>query len=234
MDTKISENSKFTLDDIAQEYGKLVSSVCRRMITDEDIARDAAQQVWVEIVKSFPSFRGESKISTWIYTITRRIATELARNERIITTRFLNVYSFKEEFEFPVDLTIDKKIWIKQMCDKCITGILHCVDNESRLMHILRDIADLGYDEISDIMGNNPTVVRQIVTRSRKKVNAFLNNKCTLYNPDGECRCRMRRWVSEINLASEYQKIKTITSRVNFYKKSEMVLPRKNYWINLL
>jgi RNA polymerase sigma-70 factor (ECF subfamily) len=52
MDTKISENSKFTLDDIAQEYGKLVSSVCRRMITDEDIARDAAQQVWVEMIKN--------------------------------------------------------------------------------------------------------------------------------------------------------------------------------------
>jgi RNA polymerase sigma-70 factor (ECF subfamily) len=120
------------------------------------------------------------------------------------------------------------------MCDKCITGILHCVDNESRLMHIFRDIAELGYDEISEIMGNNPTVVRQIVTRSQKKVNSFLNDKCTLYNPDGECRCRMRRWVREIDLASEYQKIKMITSRVNFYKKSEMVFPGKDYWVNLL
>jgi RNA polymerase sigma-70 factor (ECF subfamily) len=62
-----------SLDDIAREYGKLVSSVCRRMIRDEEVAKEAAQQVWLEIVKSFPSFRGESKISTWIYAITRRV-----------------------------------------------------------------------------------------------------------------------------------------------------------------
>lgn len=223
-----------SLDDIAHEYGKLVSAVCRRMIMDEDIARDAAQQVWVEIVKSFPSFRGESKISTWIYTITRRIALEYAKNERVISTRFLSMYSLKEEFDFPSDLDLDKKIWVKQMCDKCITGILHCVDNETRLVHILRDIAELEYKEISQIMEKDPTVIRQIVSRSRKKINAFLNDKCTLYNPNGECRCRMKKCVDEINLASEYQKINTIVRRINFYKKSEMVLPRKNFWNNLL
>lgn len=234
MATEITERHGAALDDIAHEYGKLVSAVCRRMITDEEVAKDAAQRVWVEIVKSFPSFRGESKISTWIYTITRRIAMEYARNERIITSRFLNMYSFKEEFDFPADSDLDRKIWIKQMCDKCITGILHCVDNESRLAHILRDIVELEYEEISDIMGKDPAVIRQTVTRGRKKLNAFLNNKCTLYNPDGECRCRMKKWVREINLASEYQKISTIANRINFYKKSEQVFPGKNYWKNLL
>ncbi len=65
-------------DEIAHQYGRLVSSVCRRMIMDEETARDAAKQVWAEVTKSFPSFRGESKISTWIYTITRRVAADYA------------------------------------------------------------------------------------------------------------------------------------------------------------
>lgn len=223
-----------SLDDIAREYGKLVSAVCRRMITDEDLARDAAQQVWVEIVKSFPAFRGESKVSTWIYTITRRVAMAHVKNERIISTRFLSVYATKEEFDFPDHVDLDKKIWVKQMCDKCITGVLHCVDNETRLTHMLRDIADLEYEEIAEIMARDVATVRQIVSRSRRKLNSFLNDKCTLYNQNGECRCRMKKWVQEIDLASEYHKIGTIVRRVNFYKKSEMVLPRKNYWENLL
>ena len=61
-----SLNHNLSLDAIAREYGTMVSSICRRMITDQENARDAAQQVWVEISKSFPSFRGESKVSTWI------------------------------------------------------------------------------------------------------------------------------------------------------------------------
>jgi len=228
------QQNAITVDDIAREHGRLVSSICRRMIYDEEIARDAAQQVWVEIVKSFPSFRGESKISTWIYTITRRIALEHAKHERSVSMRFLNQYSGEEEFDVPDDVDLDRKIWVKQMCDKCITGILHCVDNETRLTHMLRDIAALGYEEIAEIMEKDAAAIRQTVTRSRKKVNAFLNDKCMLYNPEGDCKCRMKKLVHEVDLASEYQTIETIVRRINFYKRSEMVLPGKNYWKNFL
>jgi len=235
MNTQTAEhNNATTLDNIACDYGKLVSGVCRRMIMDEDIARDAAQRVWVEIVKSFPSFRGESKVSTWIYTITRRVAMDYVKDERMFSTRFLSMYSFQDEFDAPNNVDLDKQIWVKQMCDKCITGILHCVDNETRLAHIFRDIADLEYEEISSIMNKDATALRQVVTRSRRKVNAFLNDTCTLYNPQGTCRCRMKKWVDEIDLASEYQKISSIVRRVNFYKRSETVFPRKNYWEGLL
>jgi len=223
-----------SLEQIAQAYGRMVSSICRRMITDEDIARDAAQQVWVEIVKSYPSFRGESKVSTWIYTITRRVALDHAKNERRITTRFLRAYSLKNEFDLPADIDLDKGLWIRQMCDKCITGILHCVDAESRLAHIFRDIAELEYEEIAGILGRDEPAVRQTISRTRKKLNAFLNDKCTLYNPDGDCRCRMKKWVKEVDLAAEYQKIGSIVGWVNFYKRSEKILPGKNYWEALL
>jgi RNA polymerase sigma-70 factor (ECF subfamily) len=231
---KMQSDRGVTLEAIAGDYGRMVSALCRRLITNEDTARDAAQQVWVAIIKSFPSFRGESKISTWIYTITRRVALDYARNERLITTRFLQAYSLEDEFDPPGATDLDKTIWIRQMCDKCITGILHCVDNETRLAYMFRHIADLGYGEIAGILEKEEATVRQMVARSRKKLNSFLSDTCTLYRPDGNCRCRMKKWVDEINLADEYQKIGAIVRRVNFYKKSEMVLPRKNYWESFL
>lgn len=232
--TPTEKQSSSSLDNIAREYGKMVSSVCRRMISDEETARDAAQQVWVEIVRGLPSFKGRSKLSTWIFTITRRVALEYAKNERTFTTRFLNSYSLQDEFDPPDNTDLDKNIWIRQMCDKCITGVLHCVDDETRLALIMRDIADLEYEEIGEIFAKDPASIRQTVCRSRKKLNSFLQNKCTLYNPAGNCRCRMKKWVDEIDLAAEYEKIDAIVRRVNFYKKSEMVLPSKNYWESLL
>ncbi len=228
------QESGFTLDSIARDYGKMVSSVCRRLIMDEETARDAAQQVWVEVTKSFPAFRGESKISTWIYTITRRIAADYALNEKTYSMRFVREYFNGEDIDPPAHVDLDKAIWVKQTCDRCVTAMLHCVDNETRLAHIFRDVAELSYAEIAAILDKEEASVRQMVTRSRKRINSFLSEKCMIFNPRGNCRCRIKRHVTEVNLASEYEKISDMVRRINFYKKSEMLLPGKNYWENLL
>lgn len=227
-------NHNICLDDIAGSYGNLVSSICNRMIIDEEVAREAAQQVWLEIVKSFPSFRGESKISTWIYTITRRTAMDFATNEKTYSMRFARDYFNAEDIDPPSDVDLDKEIWVKQMCDKCVTAILHCVDNEIRLAHIFKDVAELEYCEIAEILEKDEAAVRQMVSRSRKRINSFLKDRCTIYNPKGNCRCRITKHVREVNLAAEYEKINKITGRINFYKKSDLTLPRKNYWEKFL
>ena len=61
-----------------------------------------------------------------------------------------------------------------------------------------------------------------------------MNDLCTIYYPEGDCRCRMNKWVKEVDLQSEYEKIRRITGKVNFFKQAEIVLPRKNYWESLL
>jgi len=228
------EETPLTLDSIARDYGKMVSSLCRRMITNEETARDAAQQVWVEITKSFPSFRGESKVSTWIYTITRRVATDHAVNEKTYDLRLVRDYFNGNDIDPPSDVDLDKTLWVKQTCDRCVTAMLHCVDNETRLAHIFRDVIELDYAEIAGILNKDEAAVRQMVSRSRKRINSFLSEKCTIYNPAGDCRCRIKKHVDGINLAAEYEKIGEMVRRVNFFKKSEVILPGKNYWESLL
>ncbi len=223
-----------SLEVIARDYGRMVSSVCRRMITDEELARDAAQQVWVEITKSFPSFRGESKVSTWIYTITRRIAADVAKNEKTYSMRFVRSYFEMGDIEPPARIDLDKDLWVRQTCDRCVTALLHCVDNETRLAHIFRDVAELDYAEIAGILEKDEAAVRQMVSRSRKRINSFLRDRCAVYNPQGDCRCRIKKHVDAVNLAAEYEKIDTMVRRINFYRKSEQVLPGKNFWENLL
>jgi len=61
-----------------------------------------------------------------------------------------------------------------------------------------------------------------------------MKDLCILLNPAGNCRCRMKKWVQEINLPREYEKVRNVVQHVNFYKQSEMVLPQKDFWKNLL
>ena len=212
----------------------MVSAVCRRMVQDPDLAQDAFQQVWLEIIKALPGFRSESKISTWIYSITRRVVLDFARNERRYSTRYLRGYFRSGDMPVPQHEDFNKAVWVREMCDKCLTGMLHCLDNESRLIFIFKDIVQLSYQEIAEIQGINEQTIRQIVSRTRKKLRNFLKDECTLFNSNGSCHCRMKKWVEEINLPQEYEKLRTIARSVNFYRDSEAVLPGKNYWLKHL
>lgn len=220
------------LNSIIQNYGPMVTSICRRMIRNEETAKDAAQEVWLEIQKRLDSFRGESKLSTWIYTIAYHVIIHHAKAERVYNTRFLADYFHGPEQEYVSTDNPDKNLWVRLMCDKCLTGILHCLDNKSRLVYIFRDIAELDYSEIAQILEIDENNVRKIVSRSRAKLNKFLNNECALNNPDGSCNCRMKRWVTQINLHEEYQKLYKTLRNVSTFKASEKILPTANYWNN--
>lgn len=54
-------NNNLTIEYIIENYGKMVNSICRRMIQNRDTVEDAVQEVWLEVNKSLKSFRGESK-----------------------------------------------------------------------------------------------------------------------------------------------------------------------------
>ena len=58
---------------VVEQYGRLVSSICWRMTQDQEAAREAAQEVWLAVLEGLPGFRGDSALSTWIYTIARRV-----------------------------------------------------------------------------------------------------------------------------------------------------------------
>lgn len=227
-------NTKLQLNEIANTYGKFVSAICKRMISDGEMAKDAAQEVWIQVIKSFQNFKGESKLSTWIYSITYRVTLKFAMNEKLYNTRFLKTYFSGEELQFPYIEDIDNKMWVKEMCDKCLTGILHCLDNEARLIFLFRDVAQLPYDDIVQITSKDGAAVRKIVSRSRKKLRNFLSNQCVLFNPQGDCYCRLKNRVFNINLPYEYTKLRNLVSKVNLYIESEKVLPSKNYWIDII
>ena len=80
------------LKEIVEQYGVMVSSIAHRMIQNKEIAKEAAQEVWYEIIKSIDSFNGESGLSTWIYTICKRTILRYARNERIATMNELREF----------------------------------------------------------------------------------------------------------------------------------------------
>ena len=61
-------------DALVTLFGRRVFSVALRLLRDQGEAEDLAQEVFVALYHHLPDFRGESRLSTWIYRITKNRA----------------------------------------------------------------------------------------------------------------------------------------------------------------
>lgn len=230
----MTENSmESDLKEIVARYGVMVSSIAHRMIQDKEIAKEAAQEVWYEIIRSIDSFNGQSELSTWIYTISQRTILRYARQERVATMKELREFRDLPPMDCD-DPERDEQEWIKACCDWCLTAQNHCLTSDARLIFIFKINLNLPNRQISQIMGMTEENIRQISSRSIRKITHFMNDTCPLYNPQGTCKCRICRQVTSLRLEKEYKAIRKIIRLVDIYQRLEKELPRKNYWEKLM
>lgn len=217
------------LKEIIEKYGTLVSSLSHRMIQNKEIAREAAQETWFEIIRSIESFQGQSELSTWIYTVCRRAILRYLHNERTATMAELEAFRNLPEIEYN-DADKDEREWVRERCDWCLTAQNHCLNNDARMIFTFRITLSLSYKEISRIMEMTEENVRQIASRSIGKITGFMTNTCPLYNPQGTCKCRICKPIASLDLAREYTSLQKIIRLVDVYQRLDKELPRKNYW----
>ncbi len=214
-------------------FGEKISRLSHRMIWDKELAKEAAQEVWYEILKSLDSFRSESNISTWIYSIAKRTILRYVQNERFLKSTDLDTHFDLENIDYYGEEQ-NKKEWVKEQCDYCLTAFCHCLTNDARLIFLFRDIAEINDSEIAKIMDLKEENVRQIAFRSREKVKSFMQKDCVLISHQGNCRCRISNHVKSVELDKEYSKLSKAAGLIEIFKKFDKELPRKNYWEKII
>jgi RNA polymerase sigma-70 factor, ECF subfamily len=66
------------------QYAPRVDAVVRRLVGDPDHAADVAQEVWIQIFRALPGFRGDSQFGTWAHRIAvNRTLNALRRTKRM-------------------------------------------------------------------------------------------------------------------------------------------------------
>lgn len=95
-----SEGSVEALHDaLYRRYYRKVAGWCLRVCGDRERASDLAQEVFLRVHDRLDSFRLESRFSTWLYTVTRRVAINRGKSERLRQAASLDAVSLPE----PVD-----------------------------------------------------------------------------------------------------------------------------------
>ncbi|WP_276089182.1 sigma-70 family RNA polymerase sigma factor [Pedobacter sp. JY14-1] len=134
-------NEKDFLSEISRHQG-IIRKICRVYRRTSEDQQDCFQETLLQLWKSFPSFRGDSKISTWIYRIALNVAlTGFRKREPEIT--YSDMLPDSPEF-VQAEETTRRQEWL-------IWAIRQLTEADRALLILYLD--ELSYREIADITG---------------------------------------------------------------------------------
>jgi RNA polymerase sigma-70 factor, ECF subfamily len=158
-----------------------IMSLCFRMLSRREEAEEAAQDTFVRAWENLGRFKGEAQFSTWLY----RIAVNTCRNRR--RSWWWRVRRRSSPVEQPEDPETDtprrelgdtrfspEKDLIRQRTVAALEKALSQLPRIHRELIVLRDVKDMAYEEISDVLGISLGTVKSRLARAREAMKAGL------------------------------------------------------------
>ena len=156
------------LDILGKNVGiilKIARAYTLNMADKEDLINDIALELW----KSFRRFKGDSKVSTWIYRVALNTSMNYKRKRE------------KDKLFFPDDLNqFQNRELINDPPDSSNSDILYqCIDELNQLNKaiILLYLDGNSHDEISEITGISKTNVGTRISRIKEQIKNLATTK---------------------------------------------------------
>ena len=159
----IAEEKKFI--SLINEHQGLIHKVCIMYENDAEVRNDLFQEIVLQLWKSFSSFRGESKISTWMYRIALNTAISGYRKQtRLVRTEDLREMhlNISEAGSDDYDENFQRLQWaIRQL-------------TEIERAMIMMALEEIPYEEIAETIGITQNNVRVRMNRIREKLKKLM------------------------------------------------------------
>lgn len=161
----INGNRKAYLDFI-EKYKLLVVHMVGRIVTNDLDKEELCQDIFVKLYESLGSFKGNSKLSTWVATVSYRMAVNFARkkSKRKETVEL-------DDVAFKVGHLDD--YFEDQDFNRFIRGLIDQMPESYRVVITLFYLDGFSYPEIIDITGMPEGTVKNYLFRARQKLKAL-------------------------------------------------------------
>lgn len=180
-----------------EEYDKLYN-IAFRMAGNHHDAEDAMQNAFLKAIKYLQQFKGDAKLSTWLYRILVNEGNNnykrLRRLPVVAITQELGMSEedFFSQLESP-DEPIANKLVVDEMREKCLTAFMRCLPKQQRAIFVLRTFLNLTISEIAEVLEMTENNVKVTLYRARKNIQDLHHDRCSLIDPSKPCRCYL--WV---------------------------------------
>mgnify|MGYP000582589524 FL=1 len=166
---------------LIDDYQQKVFHTCISFVPNKEDAEDIAQEVFLEVYKSIGKFKGNSKLSTWIYKICTNKCLEFIRKknakkrlvfiQRILGNEIpLDKTNFFTEFNHPGILLEHKER------SETIYLAINTLPESQKTVFTLAKLDGKTYQEIVEITGKSMSSVESIMFRAKKNLQKKLAN----------------------------------------------------------
>jgi RNA polymerase sigma-70 factor (ECF subfamily) len=157
-------------EDLVRRYQHRVFGVAVRMLASAAEAEEIAQEVFLRVHRSIGEFRGEARLSTWLYAIAsrlclNRLATADRRRPREGDETLLRLPS-----STPDASAVLERGELEAALHEAIAGL----PEDRRIVVVLRDLEGLPYDDIAAVLDLELGTVRSRLHRARLELKAKL------------------------------------------------------------
>jgi len=165
---------------LVETYQDRIYNTALAIVQNAEDAEDVAQEVFIQVYRSIHSFKGESKLSTWLYRIATTRALDLLRSrkskkragfiQRLFGEGNEPVYEIPD-FHHP-GVALDKK----ENAAKLFKAIRQLPENQ-KIAFTLHKVEDLSYQEISAIMKTSVAAVESLMHRAKQNLRKILEKE---------------------------------------------------------
>lgn len=166
LDTEISD-----FDTIVEKYSDFVYNVAFRMMGNPEDAEDIAQEAFLSAYRAFDRFRGDSRVTTWLYRITVNAALMRLRKEkraRSLTRTNLDDVDVPSAEETPEGSAVTSELG-----EKLQEGI-SSLQPDLRAAVVLRDVSGLSNTEAAEALGITVSSLKSRLHRGRVLLREYL------------------------------------------------------------
>lgn len=162
---------------LVENYQDRVYNTIIGIVQNAEDAEDVAQEVFIQVFKSIHTFKGESKLSTWIYRIATTRALDLLRSRKS-KKRFGFLQRLFGEGNEPLHEIPDFNHPGVAMDQKENAAILFRaigrLPENQKLAFTLHKLEDLSYQEISEVMHTSVAAVESLMHRAKLNLRKIL------------------------------------------------------------
>jgi len=177
---KLTAGDSEAFDSLLETYQDRVVNICYRFVHHASDAEDVAQEVFIEIIQSIARFRGDAKLSTWIYRVAVTKAFDFIRKKNrkkrlghLKQVLGIQTEEKRRDFE-PEDATEPADALEQKERAAVLAQALAALPESQRIAITLNQYEGLGYAEVAEIMATTVSAVESLLFRAKKNLRKHL------------------------------------------------------------
>ncbi|MPM04819.1 ECF RNA polymerase sigma factor SigW [bioreactor metagenome] len=142
---------------IVEEYGNRLLRTCYLILKDREEAEDVVQETFIKVFRNIDSFRENSGLYTWIYTIALNLSRDRLRKKQDMFTIEVDLVG-NNDVEYEVEKSIDKELLRKELFE---------INSLYREVLVLFYFEELSIKEISNLLNEKEGTIKSKLSRGR-------------------------------------------------------------------